>query len=30
MAVVDARVRLLVPVTVNAGTYTGTLTFTII
>jgi len=30
MAVIDARVRLLVPVTVNAGTYTGTLTFTIV
>lgn len=28
MAVVDARLRLLIPVTANSGTYTGTLTFT--
>jgi hypothetical protein len=28
LAVVDARLRLLIPVTANAGTYTGTLTFT--
>jgi hypothetical protein len=30
MAVIDARVRLLIPVTADAGTYTGTLTFTTI
>jgi hypothetical protein len=28
LAVIDARLRLLIPVTANAGTYTGTLTFT--
>ena len=28
MAVVDARLRLLIPVAANSGTYTGTLTFT--
>jgi hypothetical protein len=28
MAVIDARLRLLIPVTADAGTYTGTLTFT--
>ena len=28
MAVLDARLRLLIPVSANAGTYTGTLTFT--
>ncbi len=28
MAVMDARLRLLIPVTADAGTYTGTLTFT--
>jgi hypothetical protein len=27
MAVLDARVRLLIPVSADAGTYTGTLTF---
>jgi hypothetical protein len=30
MAVIDARLRLLIPVAANAGTYTGTLTFTTI
>ncbi|MEI6402115.1 MAG: hypothetical protein WCP59_08010 [Actinomycetota bacterium] len=30
MAVLDARLRLLIPVTADAGTYTGTLTFTTI
>lgn len=30
MAVMDARLRLLVPVTADAGTYRGTLTFTTI
>ena len=30
MAVLDARLRLLIPVTANAGTYTGTLTLTTI
>ncbi len=28
MAVIDARLRLLIPVSANSGTYTGTLTFT--
>jgi hypothetical protein len=30
MSVVDARLRLLIPVTADSGTYTGTLTFTTI
>ena len=28
MAVIDARIRLLIPVTADAGVYKGTLTFT--